>query len=246
MKRVYYLAKHFLKVFFAFRINFVGILIIPVFGVVYQQSPLIFQEVQTEEFFQYIAIWLAYMTTMSGFTIGHQVVSLREHQFLKQMKFVARDYKQVIYAQITVHFLLLIGTATILTLTSAILFGMPFFTLLFFNYVVALLPFIPISLVFLVLNLFPIHRENLQPLFTVATMAMVFFTNFLTFSESLSTWAVVLNPMNFSLEAGKIGAALFLSNLEINYLGVAVAAVIYLSIGVYSLKNTRIIANFRM
>lgn len=62
----------------------------------------------------------------------------------------------------------------------------------------------------------------------------------------MSTWAVVLNPMNFSLEAGKIGAALFLSNLEINYLGVAVAAVIYLSIGVYSLKNTRIIANFRM
>lgn len=246
MKRTYYLAKHFFKVFTAYKINFLSILIIPIFGIVYQQSGSIFEQVNRDEYFHYIAIWLAYMSTMAGFTIGHQIVLIREQQFLKQMKFVARDHKLVIYAVALVQLFILILTVTILSATSSLLFNMPFIELLVYSYGVTLVPFVPISLLFVLFNLFHIHAENLQSIITVTTAAMLFFTNFIYLTESVSTISIIINPMNFALEAGKLWGTIFLPDLSINYMGVTLAGILYSCIGIYSLKKTRITPNFRI
>lgn len=246
MRQTYYLAKHFLKVFTAYKINFLSILIIPIFGIIYQQSGSIFEQVNRDDYFHYIAIWLAYMSTMAGFTIGHQIVMIREQQFLKQMKFVAKDYKLVIYAEALVQLFILFLTVTILSATSAILFSMPFFELLIYSYGVTLIPFVPISLLFVLFNLFPIHAENLQSIITVTTAAMIFFTNFIYLTESVSTISILINPMNFAVEAGKLWGTLFLSGLSINYMGIILAGILYTCIGIYSLMKTRITPNFRI
>lgn len=246
MKKIYYFTIYFLKVFTTYKINFLALLVIPVIGVVYQKSEYIFQLVNLEGFYQYIAIWLSYMVTMSAFTIGHQVVMIREQQFLKQMKFVVKDYKVIIFSVILSQFIILIVTVMILTLTSTLLFKVPFLSLLLFSYGVVILPFIPLSFLTLIFNLLPIHAENLQPIITITTAAMLFFTNFIHLTERVSIFAIVVNPMHFALETGKIWTSLFLSSIPINYLGVVMALILYFIIGYYALKNTRINSNFRM
>lgn len=148
MLRIYYLVKHFLKVYTAYKINFLSILIIPIFAIVYQQSDLIFEQIDKSQYFHYIAIWLAYLSTITGFTIGHQLVLIREQQFLKQMKFVVGDHKVLVAALMLVHLFILIITVTILSITSTILFRAPFFELILYSSGIVLISFMPISLLF--------------------------------------------------------------------------------------------------
>lgn len=246
MKKIYYLTKHFLTVFLAYKINFLALLIIPVISIIYQQSNRIFQAIPVEEYYAYLSLWLAYLVTVSAFTIGYEIVMLREQQFLKQMTFVVKNYRLVIYAKMITHFILMIATVSILVALSTVLFQIPFINLLLFSYGTVLLPFLPLSFIFLVLNVLPMHTENLQPIITVTTMAMLFFINFLNLFEPTSTLMTVINPMNFALEAGKIWTQLFLDGVQINLLAVMLAIILYLAIGTIALNRTRLVANFRM
>lgn len=246
MRKIYYLTKHFLKVFTAYKINFLSILIIPVFGVIYQQSAFLFQQIPVAEYYYYISIWLAYMVAISSFSTGHQIVMMREQQFLKQMKFIVKDYRLIIYAEILTQFIILIFTVTILVILSTILFKIPFLNLLFFAYGKVIIPFLPLSLVFLIFNLLPIHTENLQPIITVATMLIIFSINFIDLEGPLSTFLIIVNPLNYAIEIGKIWDTLFFSSISINYFAITFATVLYLIIGYFSLNNTRIVANFRI
>ncbi len=246
MKRIYYLIQHFLKVFTAYKINFLALLIIPAISIIYHQSDFIFQAIPITEYYEYLSLWLAYLVTVSAFTIGYEVVMLREQNFLKQMLFIVKNYRLIIYAKIITHFILLILTVTILTVLSTVLFKIPFLELLLFSYGTVLIPFIPLSFLFLILNIFPIHRENLQPIITITTMGMLFFINFLNVYEPTSTLMTVINPMNFALEAGKIWSAPFLQGINGNSLAVMIATGLYMIIGLVSLQKTRIVPNFRM
>lgn len=246
MKKIYYLTKHFLKVFLAYKINFLAILIIPIISIVYHQSDRLFSPIPVEEYYSYLSLWLAYLVTVTAFTIGYEVVMLREQQFLKQMTFVVKNYRLVIYSKIITHFILLISTVTILVALSTVLFQIPFINLLLFSYGAVLLPFLPLSFIFLVLNVLPMHTENLQPIITVTTMAMLFFINFLNLFEPTSTLMTIINPMNFALETGKIWTQLFLDGVQINIFAVIITMILYFVIGSIALNKTRIVANFRM
>lgn len=246
MKKIYYLTKHFLRVFVAYRINFLALLIIPIVSIIYQQSDQVFQSIPIVDYYSYLSLWLAYIVTVSTFAIGYEIVILREQQFLKQMQFITRDHRFIISAKILTHFILLFFTVFLLALISQILFAVPFFSVLSFSIGFVSLPFLPLSFLFLILNLLPMHTENLQPIITFTTMAMLFYLNFLDFFNQTTTLLVMLNPMNFALEAGKIWGGLYLSGIQVNTFAVTVTGGLYLILGCFAMKNTRIVANFRM
>lgn len=246
MKKIYSLTNYFLKVFLAFKINFLALLIIPVVSIIYQQSDSLFQKIPAADYYAYLSLWLAYLVTITGFSIGYEIVLLREQQFLKQMKFIVKDIEAVLYAKILTHLILLLGTVIILAAFSRLLFFVPFFSTLLFSLGSILFPFLPLSFLFLVLNLLPIHTENLQPIITFTTMAMLFYLNFMDIFSASTSLLIFINPMNFALEAGKIWSQLFLTGIQINLTAVGLASIFYLAIGYYALKNTRILANFRI
>lgn len=233
--------------FSAYKINFLSILIIPVIGVVYQQRDFIFEAIEVGAFYQYISIWLAYMVTMTSFTIGYQLVMIREQQFLKQMKFIVQDYKYVIFSLILSQYFILAITVLILAITSSILFNIPLLRLLIFSYGVVTIPLIPLSFAFLVFNVIPIHAENLQPIITVGTALMLFSMNYISPIQEISLINLIVNPMQYVLEAGKIwGAAFTQSNLLVNYPALIVATLWYFAIGFLSVKHTKIVPNYRI
>lgn len=246
IQKIYYLTRHFIKVNTAYKINFLSILVFPVIGIIYQLDEYIFQSISIEELYRYLSLWLAYMVTITAFTIGHKLVSLREQQFLKQFSFITQNPKVIILSLILSQFITLLGIVSILALGSTFLFKVPFFDLWIFCLGTVIIPFLPLSLLFLVLNLLPIHAENIQPLVTIGTAFMLFYLNFLSVTEPATLFRTLINPMNFALEAGKIWGSAFIPNVIINSQNVLVTGMAYLIIGYFAMRFTRINANFRI
>lgn len=246
MRKVYFMAKYFIQVTATYRINFLSLLIFPVLGIVLQFNPYLFQEVPVEEYFAYLTAWLAYMVTINAFTVGHQLVALRERQFLKQFMYITRDLKVVIFSLIFSQLFTLLTTVSILALTSTLLFKVSFIGVWLFSTGTVLLPFFPLCAVFLVLNLFPIHLENLQPIITVSTAFMLFSMNFMQVTEVKTITSILFNPMNFALEVGKIWGSNFFTSITFNTYGVMLSTPIFISIGFLAMKHSKINANFRV
>lgn len=243
--QVYYLSKHFLRVFSKHKFNFIFSLLVPIFGVLYQQKHIMFEKVDSASFLNFLSIWISYMVAMSGLTIGSQLVTIREQNFLKQFTFVTRDYRLILLAEIITQFIILLTTTGILVLISSIVFSVPLFHLMLLSYGIIFLSFIPISLLFLIFNVFKFHIETMQPITTILTGLFIFMTNFFTLTSSVQTLYIVTNPMLYSLEIGKIVLMLFTKGIPINWTAIIIATIFYCAVGFYSIRHTKITAIFR-
>jgi hypothetical protein len=242
------LIKHFLRVMFYYKINFIFTFGVPLFSIIYTMRSKIFQHPQPLPTMEMILFWNGYMIVLYALLgSGPAIVMLREDQFLKQFVFISGNRWAVIAAKFTSQLIVLLVSALVLDVLCCLFFSLPFLTLLWITLTMIFICELPIYALFLFFTVLNVRQETIQPIMNI----VIFFFIALTWNNFSEIAAVnhiitIINPIDYASQVGLTLLSRIFPSVTSSPLPVMVfATCIYLMVGFFSLKRMKILPIFR-
>lgn len=236
----------FVKYAFAYKINILWLLILPMGIMVWENRSWLVDEPTSEEYVRYLAAIWGYMITILGTNgVGLTILSLRENGFLKMFKYIAGSITPVVWGQLLSQVLFLLINVVVLTGTTSLLFK-PELTLkvLIVSVLVVLIAAIPISLFFIWITTLPYRNESITPIVSISVVILTYVTA--SYSPSSSVFWVdfllVFNPVKFIISLSDTLFVFFkiLSVPTISFSSYIIVILTYVMLGYVFLKKVKI------
>lgn len=242
------LIKHFLRVMFYYKVNFIFTFGVPLFSIIYTMRSKIFQQPQPLPTMEMILFWNGYMIVLYALLgSGPAIVMLREDQFLKLFVFISGNRWAVIAAKFISQFMVLLVSALVLDVLCSLFFSLPFLTLLWITLTMIFICELPIYALFLLFAVWNVRQETIQPIMNI----LIFFFIALTWND-FSGIAVVnhiitfINPIDYASQVGWMLLSCVSPSVTFSPPPVIVLATcIYLMVGLFSLRRIKILPIFR-
>jgi hypothetical protein len=242
------LVKHFLRVTFYYKVNFIFTFGVPVASIIYSLREQLLQRPDERDTMGLILYWAGYMVVLYALlNSGPALVVLREEQFLKMFLFITGTRWKIIAARFLSQLLILFLSVIILDLICAILFSLPVLKLIGLSLLVIMICELPVYFLFLIFAVLPLRQETITPIINVLIFIFIFISlnSFTTFpvAEGL---LVILNPIEYASQTGWALLDLLTGVLPLTrILLIAAATFLYLLTGYFALKRIRILPIFR-
>lgn len=244
VSKLFSIVGYFLRRFTYYKFNFIFTLLIPAIMMV-QMSRSISGEVSLALYYEWVPIILSYMVGLNAMQVGSQLVAHRKERFLKQFLFITGNIHTIIFARILAQFLVLLATTVMMIVAAAMVFSLPITPTLVYAVGFISITFWPVTSLFLLFNAVQMHEENLMTVSSVLTFILITLVNFISLTDSLSLFVIILSPMHYIIELGKVWSQLFLSGLKINFSAVIIGFVLYIGIGFVAIKNFKVMPIYR-
>ncbi|SFG37740.1 hypothetical protein [Sporolactobacillus nakayamae] len=242
------LIKHFLRVMFYYKINFIFTFGVPLFSISYTMRSKIFQQPQPLPTMEMILFWTGYMIVLYALLgSGPAIVMLREDQFLKQFVFISGNRWTVIAAKYSSQLIVLLVSTWVLDIVCSVFFSLPFITLLWITLAMIFICELPIYALFLFFVALNVRQETIQPIMNI----LIFFFIALTWNDFSGIATVdhiitIINPIDYASQVGRALLSRIFPNVIFSPPSVMVLATcIYLMIGLFSIKRMKILPIFR-
>jgi hypothetical protein len=214
------LIKHFLRVMFYYKINFIFTFGVPLFSIIYTMRSKIFQHPQPLPTMEMILFWNGYMIVLYALLgSGPAIVMLRED----------------------------LVSALVLDVLCCLFFSLPFLTLLWITLTMIFICELPIYALFLFFTVLNVRQETIQPIMNILIFFFIVLT-WNNFSEIAAVNHIIttINPIDYASQVGLTLLSRIFPSVTSSPLPVMVfATCIYLMVGFFSLKRMKILPIFR-
>ncbi|MFT8871653.1 MAG: hypothetical protein ABF868_05120 [Sporolactobacillus sp.] len=247
-------AKHFLRVAFYFKLNFIMLIGVPVVSILFNQQQWFVRTPRINDVAAVLSSWLGYMLAywylVSG--SGTTVIISREEHFLKMFYFISRGVVPIIIGDFLANSLTLFAVIILLDLVLMIAFKMAFAGLCMLLLLSAIVSSIPVYCAFLLIGLFPLKTKSLPPVTTIITAFLIFLTAYSfhddqTFLVYLFT---LINPAEYTRQLGLLFAQLAGAGVtgapHVAPLFLAAVTAVYLTGGALAVKKVALQPNYKL
>ncbi|RYL92817.1 hypothetical protein [Sporolactobacillus sp. THM19-2] len=242
------LVKHFLRVTFYYKVNFIFTFGVPVASIIYSLREQLLQRPDERDTMGLILYWAGYMVVLYALlNSGPALVVLREEQFLKMFLFITGTRWKIIAARFLSQLLILCLSVIILDLICAILFSLPVLKLIGLSLLVIMICELPVYFLFLIFAVLPLRQETITPIINVLIFIFIFISlNSFTTVPVAEGLLVILNPIEYASQTGWALLDLLNGVLPLTRIFlIAAATFLYLLTGYFALKRIRILPIFR-
>lgn len=238
------LIKHFLRVMFYYKVNFIFTIGVPIATIVFNMHDQILRHPGGESALSAILYWTGYMIVLYALmNSGPALVLLREDQFLKMFFFIANGSRRIIAAKFFSQLIVLFMSVFILDAFCAFLFSLSFVTLCGLTFAMVFICELPVYLLFLIFASFRIRQETVLPIINILIFIFLFLSlNDSSYGPAVGWVMTMVNPMAYTSE---VGLMLLSGTDSLETTMLIMSTLIYSTVGFFALKHLKILPVFR-
>lgn len=246
------LTKHFLKIMFYYKINFISTLGVPIIYLIFNMRNDIFHHSSMFPLSMMILSWTGYMiVTYALMGSGPAIIVLREEQFIKMFRFIVGNHFLIVYAKFMTQLITLLFSIIIIDVLCSILFYIPFLFLFGISLIMILICDVPIYLLLLFFGALNIRQETVMPIVNILILIFIYLTsissNYST-TGFVSMFMTIINPIEYTIQVGHLLLHFIESgNMLDSYslLIILCTTFLYISIGLFSFRKMKLLPIFR-